>query len=695
MKRIIFESPAEFSILCVLLGLGYAAIQYYRVKKQPWGRPINLLLFASRAALTAFLAFLLLGPIVKQINNLYEKPHFVFLYDNSASVKQTVDSATLGKLTREVDDLQNALAENGYSTSTQDLKGDAAERINFNLGSSDIHSALRRISHRYEGQKIAGVVLVSDGIYNTGLSPLYGNYNYPVYTVGVGDTTERTDVSIRNMAYNKIAYQGNKFPLRVEVQTKNLRPQEISISLLRRGKVIDRQTQQSKGDNDLIAFDFQPLAEEQGIQKFDVVVEAKPGEQNSRNNRASLFVEVVEGKKKILVVAPAPHPDIKALREVVEKNSNYEFHLHIPGISENPPGVLRPENIDLAIFHQSPDTRGRTTGLFQSFLKSKSSLFLILGQQSDVTQLARQDLPLKFEGAPRDFDEVTPVVNQAFSNFTISQDAHVIMADFPPVYVHFGKAHVHPTSTILLYQKVGSVTTDKPLLVLDIKDSKKTAIMSGEGLWRWKLNEFDKTEQTASFDELFGKLIQFLTTTDDKRKFRSYPIKQEFSDTEPVVFESQVYNDIYEPIYGNSIEINITDETGKKNLYSYVTSPGNIRYQIGGLKEGVYGYRARTNINGAVEEVRGEFAVTEQQAELQNLTADFDLLRKVSAATGGNFHPASNMAGLKEKLQRVEAKSVIHTEESYDSVINLKWVFWILLLLVSAEWFLRKFYGSY
>ena len=219
--------------------------------------------------------------------------------------------------------------------------------------------------------------------------------------------------------------------------------------------------------------------------------------------------------------------------------------------------------------------------------------------------------------------------------------------------------------------------------------------MLGEGLWRWRLNEYDRTENTVFFDEVFGKLIQFLSTTDDKRKFRSYPVRQEFSDTEAVVFESQVYNDIFEPVYGNTVEIDITNESGQRTNYNYVISPGNTRYQIGGLKEGVYRYRSRTLLNGKTEEVRGEFAVVERQAELQNLTADFDLLRKLSSNTGGNFYKASEAEALKSFLQKTEATSVIHSEETYDSLINLKWVFWLLLILISAEWGLRKFHGSY
>ena len=93
--------------------------------------------------------------------------------------------------------------------------------------------------------------------------------------------------------------------------------------------------------------------------------------------------------------------------------------------------------------------------------------------------------------------------------------------------------------------------------MLNVKDERKTAVMLGEGLWRWKLNEFDRFENSAAFDEVFGKLIQYLSTSEDKRKFKSYPVKNEFSDTEPVIFESQVYNDIFEPVFGNAVEISL------------------------------------------------------------------------------------------------------------------------------------------
>ncbi|MDH4057676.1 MAG: hypothetical protein OEU76_02875, partial [Cyclobacteriaceae bacterium] len=464
--------------------------------------------------------------------------------------------------------------------------------------------------------------------------------------------------------------------------------------LSHKGNTIDRKTRVTTGDG-VIAFEFEPLASEKGIQRWDIQVELKAGERNVKNNRATVFIEVVEGRKKILLASPSPHPDIKALRTVIEQNSNFEFIVHVPGVEDAPAQNLQPENIDLAIFHQIPDTRGRTRELFQRFAKSRTSLLMILGQSSDLNQITQQQMPLAFEQVPRQFDEVTPVISTTFSNFIISSEAITEFATFPPVQVHFGKLQVPATATPLLNQKVGSLITEKPLLYVYPEEFRKVAIMLGEGLWRWRLHEYSRTEKAVAFDEVFGKLIQYMSTSDDKRKFKSYTVQQQFTDTEPVIFESQVYNDIYEPVYGNTIDIELTNEQGRKTSYRYITSPGNSRYPIGGLNEGVYRYRSSTSLNGQTEVESGQFIVVTQQLELQSLTADFGLLRKLAQESGGKFYAASQWEYLQQNLIQKEAHNIIRSEERYDSLINLKWIFFLILLLVSVEWFLRKYYGSY
>lgn len=692
MKNIILESHPVFILICLAVAVGYAVLLYR--SKHPWSGVLNEILFAIRTILVFVLAFLLLGPIIRQITNRYEKPVFVILHDNSLSVKETTDSIALNNLQRSLSALKESLDGRGYEAIQKDLTGKDISVLVFNEPVSDLQGALRSVANQYEGQPVAGVLLVSDGIYNSGLSPLYTAYNFPVHTLGVGDTAQRQDIAIKDLVYNKIAYQGNRFPVRAEILVKGFPNQNITVSLIKSGKVTERQIKNS-GDDQLLTVEFEIPATEQGLQRLEVQAEVMPEEKNVRNNKSTAFVDVVEGKKKILVVAQAPHPDIKALRSIIDKNSNYEMILHIPDVEETESKNLQPANIDLAIFHQSPDKRGRTRDLFQRFGSAKMSMFVIVGQQTDLTALATANVPLKFEQPPRQYDDVMPVLNPSFPYFLLSPEANSVFSGFPPVWVPFGRTQIPASAVTLLSQRVGSVSTDKPLLWIDVPDNHKIAVMLGDGFWQWRLEEYSKHEKTDAFDEVFGKLIQYLSTTDDKSRFKSYPVKPQFSDTEAVVFESQVYNDIYEPVFGNRIDIAITDDAGKKYAYNYVLSPGNTRYQVGGLKEGIYKYTASTPIGGKAEQVRGQFLVTAQQVELQNLTADFDLLRKLSASTGGTFYVAAEADQVQADLSNKQATRVIHSEEKFDNLLNLKWVFFVLLALVSAEWFLRKFYGGY
>jgi hypothetical protein len=319
---------------------------------------------------------------------------------------------------------------------------------------------------------------------------------------------------------------------------------------------------------------------------------------------------------------------------------------------------------------------------------------MMLASGSNLRQLRNLGVPLSFDNVGQ-WDEITPIINPTYAGFGVSEGTYGTFSGFPPVTVPFGKFSYPPNANVLLHQRIGNVTTDRPMIFTYDENNHKAGVILGEGIWRWRLNEFSETEKTEAFDEVFSRLIQYLSSQEDKRKFRSFPIQHEFTDAEPVIFESQVYNDLYEQVYGNKIEIEVRDEKGKTTRYSYVTGAGSVRYRMGGLREGVYRYSASTEVQGKRETVQGEFLVASQNIEARNLTADFNLLRKLSDRTGGKFYPATQRSQLENDLKNSPAKGVIHTEESFRPLIDLKWFFALLLVLISGEWFLRKFSGGY
>lgn len=681
MQRLIFESSPAFIILCLALGVGYAWILYRN--KNTWGQTTNRILFFVRALAVALAAFLLIGPILKLTTNLYEKPSIVYIVDNSQSITEVLGAEKQTQLRDQLTTQSKALEDAGYQVDFRD----------FGTATSDIHGAIRSVTSDYEGKNLAGIVLASDGVYNSGPSPLYTTLRIPVYTIGIGDTTQRVDLALKNVAFNKIAYQGNRFPVRAEVLVKGLANQDVRASISLKGKVISTQNKNS-GSKGLINFDFLVDANEKGIQRVDVAIEPVKQEINQKNNRTAIYVEVVEGKKKILVVSPSPHPDIKALRASIEKNSNYEFHLHIPGVKEEDQAVLQPHKVDLVIFSQAPDAEGKTLPLVQKFQRSRAGMLFLVGGKSNLRQFQNVNVPIVFENIGQ-HDEVTPSFNTQFRDFAFSDDIAGRFSRYPPVSVPFGKFSYPPDAAVLLYQRIGSVTTNRPLLLSWTGPDNRIAVLLGEGIWKWRLNEFAETEKSEAFDEVFSKLIQYLSTADDRRRFRSFPIQNEFTDSEPVTFESQLYNDIFEPIYGNTVQIELRDESGKAKQYSYVTSPSGSRYRVGGLKEGIYRYTASTQTTTGKEQVSGEFLITAQNIESQNLTADFSLLRKLSSESGGKFYTEQNGERLVGDLSKIQAKTLIHSEDSFHPMINLKAVFFLLLFLLSLEWFTRKFFGSY
>jgi hypothetical protein len=690
MQHLIFEYSPLYIIVCIALGIGYAFILYRA--KHAWSKKVNQGLFLLRAVLVALLAFLLIGPILKLTNNIFEKPTMVFLVDNSLSISETLDSLERQKIRELISKASKSIGGAGFEVVIRNLSAND-EALIFNQPNSDLTGAIRSVTSDYEGKNLASIVLLSDGIYNSGASPLYSPLRIPINTIGLGDTTQRTDLVLKNLAFNKIAYQGNKYPLRAEVQSLGLANQEVKVSVFQTGKLLAQQIKNS-GNKSLLIFDFQLEANEKGLQQILVVVEPHSLEANEKNNRSSAFIEVVEGKKKILVIAPAPHPDLKALRSVIEKNSNYEFILHIPGVQEVEANLLQPGKADLVVFHEVLDIQRKTTALYTRLSKGPSSLMVIISKGTDVRSLAANGIPLIFENSSQ-WDDVTPVINPIFRDFGFAENVNNSFSKYPPVAVPFGKFTFPANASSLLYQRIGNVTTDRPLILTYDDNGRKTGVVISDGIWRWRLNEFLESEKTVAFDEVFSKLIQYLSSQEDKRKFRSFPIQNEFTDSEQVTFESQIYNDLYEQVYGNKVDLKITDQNGKVTSYNYITSPGGSRYRMGAMGEGVFHYDASTILDGKREAVRGEFLVTAQNIESQNLTADFGLLRKLAVGTGGKFYTTNQFDQLTNDLTKAEARSLIHSEDSFNPLINLKWVFFLLLLIVSAEWFLRKFLGAY
>jgi hypothetical protein len=99
---------------------------------------------------------------------------------------------------------------------------------------------------------------------------------------------------------------------------------------------------------------------------------------------------------------------------------------------------------------------------------------------------------------------------------------------------------------------------------------------------------------------------------------------------------------------------------------------------------------------GASAVTGNTYAWTSSPSGFTNTTANHLLLKDISNRNNGVMVLPNNMMSLSDLIRkREDVKSISHSEISLNEMINIKWLFFVILSLLSIEWFLRKRNGSY
>lgn len=697
--NIIFQSSPWWLLVCLAVGAVYAAALYQPLPGEAtsWDKNVRYALTALRFVVVSLLCFLLVNPLIRNIRTLTEKPKVVLAVDNSESVAAAGRPALNTALTN-LQQLREQLADEGLEVAVRTFGDTITEsnltQIPFTHRTSNLSGLLAGIRSDYEGRHLTDVVLVSDGIFNQGLSPTFGQYPFAVHAVGLGDTIPKKDIQVKGIIANRIAYLGNEFPIQAEITSNGFQGRAATIILKQGGRELGRQSVTFSKNETFNQVSFQTTATQKGVQHYIVEVIPQQGEFSLKNNRQDVYLDVIDGREKVLLLALTPHPDVKALRSIIEKNQNYEVDVRILTGTDTPPTFDK--TYDLIILHQIPDNGGAGTAIVQRLLTNTTTpVLFILGNQSAMGPFNTSNPVLQINAQPNQGDKVTARLNPAFKQINIDPERLEILNRFPPMTVPYGDYKLLPGAEVVLWQQVGSVQTSKPLLALNISSTRKAAVLSGEGLWQWRLEEYALTDKQEVIDELLQKVIQLISVKEDRRKLRIYPIRNEFVAGEKVIFETELYNDIYERLYDKLVTLEITDERGITRNFTYTPTEANSRFEISRLPEGAYRYRGSVTINNKAEQSSGQFIVRDLQLEALNTTADHAMLRQLATQTGGHFYNAASVSNLVKDLTSRKSPARLTSTEELDELINWRWLFFVVLVLAGAEWGARKYFGGY
>lgn len=691
----VFQYPAWFLVFCLLCGLGFAYLLYRRdTQFREAAAWLKKVLFGLRFLAISILAFLLLSPLLRYVTRTVEKPVVLLLQDNSASLFNTEKSkAQLSNWDAALRTLEEKLSNDyefrkySFAEALQD-----SFSLNFQGKETDIAAAFNQLNTLYLNRNIGAVLVATDGIFNKGISPLYARneLNAPVFTVALGDTAVQRDLLIQQVNHNQLAYLNNTFPVEVVVNARKLAGRKAQLRIELNGKVLEQRDINIDNAAYLSKSEFRFKAEAAGIQRYRAVLSTVEGEYTQANNVRDFFIEVLDSRQKVLILADAPHPDVAAIRFSLQQNENYEVETMMASAFR---GSLKPYS--LVVLHQLPSRNNAAVNIFQEIEAHSTPVLFVVGQSTQLFDLNRYQNVIVSNNSRGGFNDVVPRFNKDFSLFTLSDELISSINTLEPLQIPNAALKLNPQASMLFSQRIGSVDTQYPMIAFSNSIEQKKAVIVGEGIWRWRMQSYAEQQSHGLFDAFLSRIVQYMSVRTERRNLRIVT-RNAFNENEPVTFEAEVYNAAYELV--NTPEVNLTIINSKNQKYPYTFSRSATAYRLnaGVFPAGDYRYEASVSLGGKQYTADGRFVVKPVVAELTQSTADHTLLRTWAERNGGKMLSPETMMTLPELLKnREDVKPVSHSETRLEELVKLRWIFFLLVALLGLEWFLRRRNGAY
>ncbi|KQS41982.1 hypothetical protein [Pedobacter sp. Leaf194] len=678
---------------CLALGILYAWLLYRGNKNLD--KKLQFALTAARIFAVTAIAWLLFAPLIKTLNYTLDKPVIIIGQDNSLSVGQIRPAGFNQKLYEQnLKALQDKLSDK-YEVKTYSFGDSVSNGFDFkNQGKlTDASAFFQKIRDEYTNRNVGAVVLATDGIFNHGGNPLYNinQINAPVYSIALGDSVPKRDVLISNVNYNDIVYLDDDFTVEVQVQAFQSDKENTALTISKNGAKVGQQNITINGNSFLKTIPVKLHANKIGVQKYSVQLGTVPNEITTKNNSQTFYVEVIDGRQKVLLAAAAPHPDLGVLREAITLNKHYEAKLALA----DELNAIDPSKFDLIVLYQLPDVQNLSASFLQRVKTLKKPVWYILGAQSNVNAFNQLQNQVNLSSANGSIQEVYPAFANNFTSFKLSEENKKQVSTFDPLLMPFGRLTLNASASIIFNQRIGKVSTQQPLLFFTSENGLKAGYLMGEGLWRWKLSVAENETEQSSLNNLIANTVQYLSVKDDKRRFKVFASKSAFDENENIQFNATLYNESYQPVNQPEVSLQVKSDAGK--IFNYVFSRTENAYQLdaGPMPAGNYSYLANTSLGGQKFSAAGSFYVNALIAEYQQTTANHQLLNTISKQSNGKlFMPADLLKIADEILKNENIKTISYEDRKYDDLINFKWLFAFIVALLSIEWFLRKRNGE-
>jgi len=697
-----FSFSAFFFFIGLIILAAYS-FYVYRFTLPPVSKTKKVLLVLLRSLALVLLLFIFFEPVLTLTKKNILTPLNLFFFDNSKSI-QIDDGTNRVDRIKELIEKTKSSSLNGnkqfytFGSLVNQIDEDSLENINLSETVTDFSKIFSNINQTENN--IASITIISDGVITEGTTPIYSaeKLGIPVFTVGVGDSTKKNDVEIKNVINNEFIYAETPTTILVTVINKGFSGKTSQISLYENSQLIEQKSLalNSSGVNS-VPFEFTP--KQSGEKKLTLRISNQVGESTTLNNQKVFYINVLSNKINVLLLAGSPSADLTFVKNSLSVDQNLKVNT-LTQISagtfleQNPLAKLDSADIIYLIGFPTNATNDEFVTRLNNKLEIRNTpFFLLLSGDVDLNKLNPLNnlLPFTVQMMDNNYLQVQPDIQLSeLSNPVLQNNLISDWNNLPPISQPIVSLTLKPESKLLSKVRINNQPRNNPLIVSRSFGSKRSLAVIGKDIWKWKLQT--ATKDLSLFDNFIFSSARWLNAPDDQKKVRIKTSKKIYSTNEIIEFSGQVYDESFNPVNDAEVKLQINGRDFKEELN--LTSVGSGLYEgsIPSIKNGDYGFNGSAAISGKLlGDDRGSFNVGDVDIEMMDSRMNFEFLNLLASQTNGKFFSPDEYEELLNYLIELNTNSA--REKYVTSEIRLwsdEWLLIIVILLFATEWFIRK-----
>jgi hypothetical protein len=668
-----------YFIIAGIAALLLALFQY--IYKSKVKSNLKYLLTALRMISIFGILLLLINPKFESNTYYDEKPTLVVAVDNSESVSYLEQDGNVSTVLDAISSNSELNERFNIEKFSFGKSVNSLDSLNFNERQSNITQALKQFGEVYANQT-APIVIISDGnqTFGSDYSYVSKSVKQPIYPVVLGDSTIYSDLSIKQLNVNRYVYLKNKFPVEIIANYNGTEAVNTELKIWSGNSVVYRKTILFDASKTSEIISTALTANRVGVKTFRVELTPLSNEKNKVNNTKNFGVEVIDQKTNIALVSEQLHPDLGALKKSIESNEQRSVSILKPKVY-----LDKINDFQLVILYQ-PNTNFKN--VLSEISSQKLNTFIITGETTDYTYLNSVVETFK-QTVTNQTEDFQPSLNRNYKTFIID---NLGFENYPPLKSEFGALEFLVPYDVILNKTVNGIDTDQSMLSTFEINNAKHALLSGEGIWRWRAQSYLDSESFNDFDNFIGKLVQYLSSN-KKRNRINIDYKSFYNGNDDVIISAQYFNKNFE--FDNSAALTIilkNNEDDSIREVPILLNNGNYRVDLSGIPSGLYNFTVKHNSESI--SASGSFQVLEYNVEQQFLNADIDKLEALANnSEGKSFFASESNDLISDLLVDKRYATIQKSTKNIVPLIDWKYLLGLIALSLFIEWFIRKYNG--